>query len=123
MTRKSPSAPRQTELTHKLSEIINERPYLFVNSDEMETESVVPDGEWLHRIESFLNDPETNIGSDETERQWAKAMITRRYKKYLNTALVNRLTACLKPVKRYPPKDRAARLDKVKRDIKNLENK
>lgn len=123
MTRKSPTAPRQEELTRRLSLAINERPYLFVNSDEMETESVIPNGEWRHRLEAFLDDPETSIGSDPIEREWAKAMITRRYKRYLNPGLVQSMTACLKPVKRYMSTSREERLDKVKRDIKKLEDK
>lgn len=122
MTRKSPTAPRQVELTHALSVKINDHPFLFVNSDEVESESKVPDGEWLHRIETFLNDPESGISSDELERQWCTAMITRRYKKYLNANLVGRLTACLKPVKTYPPKDREARLEQLKEGIKQIES-
>ncbi len=120
MTRRSPSAERQVQLTHGLSAKINERPYLFVSDHETVTGDKIPDGEWIHRVETFLNDPESGVGSDEIEREWALAMITRRYKAHLAPELVKRLTRCLQPVKRYPPKDRQARLDKVKRDIKNV---
>lgn len=120
MTRKSPSAPRQAELIRQLSEAIGERHYLFVNDAEMSSGSKIPDGTWMYRVETFLNDPETSIGSTELERQFAMALITRQYQKYLNPALVKRLTAPLEPVKRHPSTYKVKRLEKVKLDIQNL---
>lgn len=121
MTRKSPSAPRQVELTRLLSQKINQSPFLFVSDDELTTGAIVPDGDWLNRVHTFLDDHESGISSDEIEREWALAMITRRYKRHLNPKLVGQLTKCLKPVKEYQSGDRATRLAKVKRDIKKVE--
>ena len=120
MTRRSPSAERQVQLTHSLSAKINESPWLFVSSDEVTTGAKITDGDWLNRVDTFLDDHESGISSDDVEREWARAMITRRYKSHLAPALVKRLTRCLDPVKRYPSKDKSVRLAKVRRDVANL---
>lgn len=120
MTRKSPSAPNQVELTRHLTQLIDSRAYLFVNDDEIHSGAIIPDGEWIHRVNQFLTDPETDIPSDPQSQTWATALITRRYKKYLNPRLVRTMTGVLQPVKQYAPADKEERLRKVKRDIKKL---
>lgn len=121
MTRRSPSAPRQVEITQRLSKLIDQSPYLFVTSDEVATGTKVVDGDWLNRIQTFLNDHESGVSSDEDEREYATALITRRFKRYLGRRLVTKLTRCLEPVKQYPPGSREERLAKVKRAIKKVE--
>lgn len=123
MTRKSPSAPRQVELTNILSDKLNSTPFLFVSDSELTSQEQLTEGDWLRRVTTFMDDPESGIGSDETEREFALAMITRRHKRNLPKHVVARLTKCLETVKRYPPGAKTHRLERVKRDIDKLQGK
>lgn len=123
MTRRSPSAPRQVKLIQEITEKLNSLPYVFVTDDEQHTGNKIPEGDWLHRVNAFLDDPESRISADPFEREFTIGMITRRYSKYLDKKLVSRLTRCLDPVIRSESSDRQERLEKVKRDIKKITDK
>ncbi len=103
MTKKSPAAPNQVKLIMALTQKIESSNYLFITDHEQTTGQKVLEGEWLHRLEVFCNDPESGIGSDPFEISYAKALVTRRYAKWIPKRVVEKLTKPLVPPSKLPP--------------------
>lgn len=118
MTKRSVSAQRQVELIKQITTKLNRTEFQFISDSELVHKTKISEGEWLSRVEAYLNDHESEIGSDEWERKFAIALITKKYNEYLDKKTVKKLTNVLTPP---PPKPKTKEqvLARLKKDFPN----
>lgn len=99
MTKPSVSAKRQVELIKQITTKLNRTEFQFISDSELVHKTKILEGEWLSRVEAYINDHESEIGGNEWERKFAIALITKRHNEYLDKKTVKKLTTILTPPK------------------------
>lgn len=97
MTKRSVSAQRQVELIKQITTKLNRTEFQFISDSELVNKTKILEGEWLSRVDAYINDHESEIGGDEWERKFAIALITKRHNEYLDKKTVKKLTNVLTP--------------------------
>lgn len=118
MTKRSISAQRQVELIKKITTNLNQSSFQFISDSELVHKTKVSEGEWLSRVEAYLNDHESGVSGDKWERKFATALITKRYNEYLDKKTVTKLTNILIPPKP-KPKSKEETLKQLKKHLKD----
>lgn len=113
MTKRSVSAQRQVELIKQITTKLNQTSFQFISDSELVNKTKILEGEWLSRVEAYINDHESEIGSDEWERKFTIALITKRFNEYLDKKTVKKLTNILTPP---PPKQKSK--EQILKDLK-----
>lgn len=80
MTKRKASAPNQVLLIQRISEMIDQSGFEFLNDHEKVTKPILLEGEWNHRVDTFINQ---YMGTDKLENDYTRAILARRYREYL----------------------------------------
>lgn len=119
MTLRKASLPKQVQHIQKITKSIDGYPYIFINDNEAKHGIILTEGEWLPRLNAFMDDPQSGIGDEPYDRLFAMAILTKRYSNHLDKNTVRKLTQCLTDPKPAPT-TKEQRLKKLKRDLKEL---
>lgn len=96
MTTKKITAPRQVELTHQLSALIDQSSFELLSNSELVHRTRVPEGDWDYRLTQFVDAPENNIPNTGIARDITRALLTTRCRDHLAHTTIAKHTKILK---------------------------
>jgi hypothetical protein len=118
MTPPKTSAPKQVALIQQLSAKIDQSTYEMVSSNETRCNTKLTEGEWLHRVDRFMNDATSGIPNKPQPKELTTALLTKAYSNHLPAAVVKRLTRVLETPVVTTPKPKT--IEAVKRATKRI---